>query len=200
LDVRERLLREGIRLFRERGYHGTGIQEIAASADIPKGSFNYYFESKQAFALAVIDRYVSKIEIGIRPYIERKDLPPLARLRMYFDDLLASMDVARGEHGCAIGNLLAELGDTNDTLRTALAAAWERIVVALTAFFEEAQRAGSLAPEADCRRLADLLLAGWEGALIAMRAERSTSPLQNFLDDVFEPLLARGAASKRSAV
>ncbi|MFC2099949.1 TetR family transcriptional regulator C-terminal domain-containing protein [Candidatus Bipolaricaulota bacterium] len=189
-EVRERLLQQGVLLFREHGYHATGIQQIATAAGIPKGSFHYYFESKEAFALAVIDRYATKIVAGIRVYLERTTLPPLVRLRAYFENGLASMDVPKGGHGCAVGNLLAELGDTNDILQAALAAAWERIAAALEAFLAEAQRDGTLSPEADGRRVAGLLLSGWEGALIAMRAQRSTSPLAAFLDLVFEPLLA----------
>jgi len=193
--VRERLLHEGIRLFREHGYHATGIQQIATAGGIPKGSFNYFFGSKEAFALSVIDRYATRIEAGIGAYFERTDMPPLARLRAYFDDGLASMNVAKGEHGCAVGNLLAELGDTNDVLQAALSTAWARISAALEAFLAEAQRDGTLSPETDCRRVAELLLSGWEGALIAMRAQRSTGPLREFLDLVFEPLLSDRRAS-----
>jgi TetR/AcrR family transcriptional repressor of nem operon len=193
--IRERLLHEGIRLFREHGYHATGIQQIATAAGIPKGSFNYYFESKEAFALSVIDRYATKTEAGIQAYFERTDMPPLARLRAYFDDGLASMNIAKGEHGCAVGNLLAELGDTNDVLQTALSTAWERIAAALEALLAEAQHDGALSTEVDCDRVAGLLLSGWEGALIAMRARRSTQPLREFLNLVFEPLLADRRAS-----
>ncbi len=189
-EVRERLLQEGIRLLREHGYHGTGIQQIASAAGIPKGSFNYYFASKEAFALAVIDRYATRIEEGIRAAYDRSDLPPLARLRAYFDGLLAAIDSAEGEHGCAIGNLLAELGDTNEILGAALSAAWRRIEKRLEPFLLEAQRAGALASEVDPRRIAGLLLSGWEGALIAMRAQRSTLPLEQFLETVFDRLIA----------
>lgn len=193
--VQERLLQQGIRLFREQGYHATGIQQIASAARIPKGSFCYYFGTKEEFALRVIDRYATKIEAGIREYSERSELPPLARLRAYFDDALASMKADGFSHGCAIGNLLAEIGDTNDVLQKALHAAWEQLVVALQAFLEEARLVGTLSPETDLHRLAGLLLSGWEGALIAMRAQRNTMPLEHFLDLVFEPLLTGDRAS-----
>jgi len=187
-EVRNRLLSEGIRLFREHGYHGTGIQSITSAADIPKGSFNFYFASKEAFALAVIERYASRIVDGMQAYRSRDDRQPLAQLRAYFDDLLASMD--EGEAGCAVGNLLAELGETNEALQVGLAAAWDRIASGLEAFLLDAQKKGDLGAEVDSRGNASLLLSGWEGALIAMRAQRSTLPLTQFLDLVFEPLLA----------
>jgi TetR/AcrR family transcriptional repressor of nem operon len=193
--AQERLLRHGIRLFQEQGYHATGIQQIASAAGIPKGSFCYYFATKEEFALRVVDRYAARIEAGIRDSFARTGLPPLARLRAYFDDALASMKADGTSRGCAIGNLLAEIGDTNDVLQKALHAAWERLVVAIQAFLEEARRMETLSPATDLHCLAGLLLSGWEGALIAMRAQRSTGPLEHFLDFVFDPLLAGDRAS-----
>ena len=188
-SVQERLLKHGIRLFKEQGYHATGVQQIASAAGIPKGSFCYYFPTKEEFALRVIDRYATKIEAGIRESFERTELPPLVRLRAHFDDALTAMKVAGLSHGCAIGNLLAESGDTSDILREALGGAWERLVVGLQAFLEEAQLAGTISKDADLHDIAGLVLSGWEGALIAMRAQRDTTPLEHFLDFVFEPLL-----------
>lgn len=40
------ILQKGLDLILPKGYCGTGIQEIADAAEIPKGSFYNYFESK----------------------------------------------------------------------------------------------------------------------------------------------------------
>jgi TetR/AcrR family transcriptional repressor of nem operon len=195
--VRDRLLRQGLDLFRERGYHATGIQQIADAANIPKGSFCYYFKSKEAFAFCAIEHYAADIEAGIQAFFDKRDLAPLVRLRAYFEDALASMKAADTSHGCAIGNLLAEISETNDVLQGALHAAWERLVGGLQAFLAEAQQAGTLSEKTDLHRLAELLLSGWEGALIAMRARQDTQPIEDFLSYVFDPLLADGSAPPR---
>jgi TetR/AcrR family transcriptional repressor of nem operon len=190
IAVRDRLLRQGLELFRERGYHATGIQQIADAAGIPKGSFCYYFKSKEAFAVCAIETYAASVEAGIQAFFDKRDLAPLARLRAYFEDALTSMKAAGTSHGCAIGNLLAEIGETNTVLQRALHAAWERLVAGLQAFLDEAQRGGTLPERTDLCRLAELLLGGWEGALIAMRARQDTRPIEDFLRYVFDPLLA----------
>jgi hypothetical protein len=38
----------GLHLMLEKGYHHTGIQDVLQAAGVPKGSFYYYFPSKQA--------------------------------------------------------------------------------------------------------------------------------------------------------
>lgn len=53
--TRERILRAAIRLFQQRGYHGTGLTEILAEAEAPKGSLYHHFpEGKAQLGVAAI--------------------------------------------------------------------------------------------------------------------------------------------------
>jgi len=51
------LVDAGTRLILEQGYHQTGIQDVLQAAGVPKGSFYYYFPSKEAFGQAVIAQF-----------------------------------------------------------------------------------------------------------------------------------------------
>ncbi|MCA2222763.1 TetR/AcrR family transcriptional regulator [Nonomuraea aurantiaca] len=44
--VRRRLLSEATRLFAERGFEGTSVQEIVVAAGVTKGAMYHYFDSK----------------------------------------------------------------------------------------------------------------------------------------------------------
>lgn len=189
-SVRARLISEGIRLFRDQGYHGTGIQQIATAAGIPKGSFNYYFASKEALAAAVIAEYGDAIAQGLLVYGARVDLSPGERLTAYFSDMMSELEGSGFAHGCTIGNLLAEIGDVNERLRKDLQTAWNRIADALTHLVVEAEANGEMALPASARIIACHLLTGWEGALIAMRAEQSAQPMARFIALSLNPLMA----------
>lgn len=54
-DVRERLIREAIRLFGEKGYNGTPLQDLADAVGVSKPSLLHHFPSKEALRTAVID-------------------------------------------------------------------------------------------------------------------------------------------------
>ncbi len=54
------LLEIAYRMFLERGYENTSIDEIIARAGIAKGTYYYYFESKEATLEAVIDMMINK--------------------------------------------------------------------------------------------------------------------------------------------
>ncbi|TIW87792.1 MAG: helix-turn-helix transcriptional regulator, partial [Mesorhizobium sp.] len=63
---RERILREAIRLFAERGYDRTSVPEIQEAAGLSRGSGALYkhFPSKEALLAAAIDRFVGTAREG----------------------------------------------------------------------------------------------------------------------------------------
>jgi AcrR family transcriptional regulator len=53
--TRERLLAEARRLFRERGYAATSLEQIAEAADVTKGAIYGHFSSKEDLLLSAIE-------------------------------------------------------------------------------------------------------------------------------------------------
>src|ERR1700683_5091459 len=54
-STRERLLDEAQRLFRERGYAATSLEQIAEAADVTKGAIYGHFSSKEDLLLSAIE-------------------------------------------------------------------------------------------------------------------------------------------------
>ena len=57
---KQELLRIAYRMFLEKGYEKTSVDEIIAEAGIAKGTYYYYFESKEATLEAVIDMMIKE--------------------------------------------------------------------------------------------------------------------------------------------
>lgn len=57
---KKELLKIAYRMFIEKGYDNTSIDEIIAEADIAKGTYYYHFPSKEATLEAVIDMMISE--------------------------------------------------------------------------------------------------------------------------------------------
>lgn len=51
---RAQLMEEGARLFADKGYHPTSVQEIVASLGVGKGVFYWYFSSKEEFFVEIL--------------------------------------------------------------------------------------------------------------------------------------------------
>jgi AcrR family transcriptional regulator len=48
--------------FSAKGYHATSVDDICAGAGISKGSFYWYYESKQAVLLSIVDGWSHEVE------------------------------------------------------------------------------------------------------------------------------------------
>jgi AcrR family transcriptional regulator len=53
----ERILNESLRLFLERGYHGTSIDDITQAAGLTKGALYWHFKSKGALLREITRKF-----------------------------------------------------------------------------------------------------------------------------------------------
>ena len=80
VSTREQLLRAAAHLFREQGFHGTSVAEVASAAGITKSSFYHHFASKQALLAEILTDTVSRVTPAVEA-IAQADLPAVERLR-----------------------------------------------------------------------------------------------------------------------
>jgi TetR/AcrR family transcriptional repressor of nem operon len=141
-SAREQIMAAGLRTVLRKGYNGSGIQEITASAGLPKGSFYTYFESKEALGAELVRRYG---ETGPRHLgLEDKSIPTLERLRRHFEamsDLYIGMNY---EGGCLLGDFSAELANQCPVICARLAALFSDWTQDIESAISEAQRTAAI--------------------------------------------------------
>lgn len=74
--TRERIFHVALGLFREKGFEGTTMREVAAAANMSLGAAYYYFASKEAIVLAYYERVQEEHEIRLA-----KELPTCKSFR-----------------------------------------------------------------------------------------------------------------------
>lgn len=188
--AREALLSAGLAAMHTRGYGATGVADIVAQAGTPKGLFYSHFPSKQRFALEIVDAFAARVLANLDRHLDDPGEPsPLARLRGYFDARIAAYDTGGCARGCLLGNFGLELSDQDAEIRARVAARLAELTARIAGCLEAAQRAGEIRRDRPAPALARVLLAGWEGALLAMRVGQSTAPLREFVDLLVGDLL-----------
>ncbi|MFC3392718.1 TetR/AcrR family transcriptional regulator [Aidingimonas halophila] len=193
--TRDELIRVGSDIIARQGYNTTGLNEVLSAAGVPKGSFYYYFTSKEDFGLAVIDDFASAYESRLDATLGDTSKTPLERLRAYFAEGVSEMASCECTRGCLIGNLGQELAARNDAFRDRLECvfrSWER---RFADCLEAARKAGELRPDCDPQSLAGFLLTGWEGAILRAKVTQSVAPMTTFIDILLSHLLVEDPAA-----
>src|SRR3954468_3032872 len=103
------LLEAGTRIFLEKGYNHSGLEAILQAAGVPKGSFYYYFESKEDFGLQVINRFAECHDEAIDRSLGDHSVGPLERLRRHYDGIIERLESQSCRNGCLVGNLSQEM-------------------------------------------------------------------------------------------
>ncbi|MFG1396712.1 TetR/AcrR family transcriptional regulator [Roseixanthobacter pseudopolyaromaticivorans] len=188
-ETRSKLLAAGLSEFHARGFNATGVDVIAKTAEVPKGSFYNLFESKEAFAAEIIDLYFERHRSKIAEFFDKAELPPLDRLRGYFHERIGFFVRLGFKKGCMMGNLSLETADHSERMRQRLAENFSIWSGLLAATIAEAQRRGDIKSKTDPEILADFILNSWEGALLRMKAAQSVKPLEEATKIIFETIL-----------
>lgn len=186
--TRELLLRAGLEVLTEKGFSATGIDEILKQVGVPKGSFYYYFKNKEAFGLALVDRYGQFFAHKLDQHFLNTELAPLERIRAFVDDAAEGMARYEFRRGCLIGNLGQEMAVLPESFRARLRETFEDWQHRFALCLVDAQQQGELARHADTERLASCFWIGWEGAVLRAKLEQKTTPLEVFTECYFAGL------------
>jgi len=188
-DTRNALVWCGTELLTERGFQITGIDEVLKRVGVPKGSFYYYFKSKDHFGHAVIDNYEAYYAKKMDSIFNDTSQTPLQRLVNFTVNAKNGMVKFDFKRGCLIGNLGQELAALNTQFRERLEGvlvSWERRVAVC---LSEAIDIGEIAPGQDPQALSRFFWVGWEGAILRSKLMRSLEPIDQFTSIFFRSVL-----------
>jgi len=192
-DARQKILGAARSLIEGRGYSALGVAEICKAAGVPKGSFYYFFESKEALALAVVDEHW----VAQRREWETvlgTDAGPLRRLRGLVEQTEAGQRAVQEGcgtvSGCLFGNLALELSNHAEPVRGRLQEIFDAQVDMVEAVVAEARDRGEVGVT-DLREAARSVVAQLEGQVLFAKLYNSTGRLGTLWPNCLALLEAR---------
>ena len=164
---RNNIIKQSAKLFYYKGYKNTSVNDILKECKIPKGSFYYYFKSKNDVLMTVIEHHTDN-------------------LINFFNNI----ELNKFHGGSPIGNLAIELSDINDEARIKLIESYKKIEQRISFFLGTLKQYHSeeyfeMEPELYARILVSLL----EGTMLKIKTERNNSSITdflNFFDKIFK--------------
>ena len=153
-DVREaRLLEIAEALLREGRFEQASIAELAAAAEISRPTFYFYFASKEAVLLSLLERMLAEALSTRGDTLERLAEDPAARLR---ESLTAYFDVFRGHRAVTLAG--ADAAASSAEVREMWAQVMEAWVQETAAAIEAERARGAASEGTPARDLAIALL------------------------------------------
>jgi TetR/AcrR family transcriptional repressor of nem operon len=174
----DEVVRGAAQLFWSRGYAGTSVQDFADSLALQRGSLYSLFGDKRGLFLRALQVYVSGVLEALQ--VLEAPGPVLDNIRRAL--LLTAEPSAEGPHrGCLLGNTAVELAGSDEEVREAVRAAFQRTEEAFRSALVRAQEAGEI-PAGEVADTAALLLVVMQGLQVIARTEPDPRRLAAVVD------------------
>ncbi len=197
-DADERLMTAALDLMWEESYGAVTIDDICKRADVKKGSFYYFFDSKAALAVAALEKlwrddWKAKMDARFSPSVE-----PIERIRGYVENVYTIQNQTKLDTGKVLGCPVFCVGCEISTQEIDVGAKVREIVARKRKYLESAIRDavadGSIEP-CDPAQKAIALGCLMEGAVSQARIMNDPEPLRNLPAMAFDLLRVKQAVA-----
>ena len=201
-ETKDRILAAATELIHRQGFKETGLADILAASGVPKGSFYFYFKSKEDLGRELLVRY----RAVAREYLEREAFPPTGEVVPQITEFFAMSaknQVDGGcQSGCLLGNLAAEVTNIHEDLRREVVNCFLDLREAFEDALERGQRSGELAGDFVPGAAAEFLMSVLEGSILLAKARREPAAfdgvqasLTRYLESLRNPARPAAAAT-----
>src|SRR5579864_6012945 len=176
---RERILEAAARLFHERGFQPTSLDEIIAASGVCRSNLYYHFSSKEELGLAVLDHLAERFRASaIEGTLLDRQRPARQRLEQFLAAVTDGLETGACRRGCPFGNLAAELAGDHPKFRERLSDLFRRWEKAVAACLRDGVRCGQFRSDLDVDRVATALVSQFEGAVLLSKTYGHTGPVR----------------------
>lgn len=179
--ARKRIVEAARSIVGERGFSAVGISQILEVANIPKGSFYHYFDSKEAFGEELLRIYMAD-------YLQKMDALFSPDAGNAVDQLFAYLRFWQETHvdgktgdKCLIVKLAAEVSDLSERMRRILDSGTAQAIDRIAGTIAKGQQDGSVRRGMEPQVLAGALYQLWLGATLMVKITHRSQPFEKTL-------------------
>ncbi len=184
------IIQKGIQLFREKGFHNTGVDDILRACNIPSGSFYNFFKNKEGFAVQALELYNQKYLEYLDSVLDNQKLSPVKRLKKMFNQNVKEHVNNDCSLGCLLNSMTSEVAALNLKIAERAGQHYEKNAERMAMVIKEGQKSGEIRKDFTPLELAFYLIDGFSGATVRMQAGKTDQPLKLFMKTAFSFLEA----------
>ena len=160
------------------------------AAGVPKGSFYFYFDSKEDFAIKAIEMYFMAQFTPAREILQNLTVSPKQRLLDFYEFrnrvLKDELNCKMGCLACNIGN---EMAEHNEKIRMTILNKEQFVLSLITEVIQEAQDYDEIDNSMNASDIAAFIEDAGKGAMISMKEMKSSYPIDNLMNMIRKILL-----------
>jgi AcrR family transcriptional regulator len=149
-ETRERLFRAALRLFAEKGFAETTVEDITNAADVGKGTFFNYFPSKEHILIAFSDMQLSKLQATVDELRDTHE-----PMRTFFRDMTLRMTQEPAKAPDVVRAIL-QANLTSSSVRSVMRERSARSEALLTQLVQIGQERGEFRQDVPAQELAQV--------------------------------------------
>ncbi|MBZ9868073.1 TetR/AcrR family transcriptional regulator [Mesorhizobium sp. CA15] len=195
-DTRTRMIEATALLIRQRGYHGTSLNDILSASAAPRGSLYFHFPGgKDQLVVEVTRASVAHVTERLGAALLEESDPAVAVHHIY-QSVARMLEENEFSLGCPVAPVVLDAPNDVPDLVEICRSAFEQWIGLLRQAFV---RAG--VPERRAQALALLVESSLEGLMVIARATRDRAPVQAVADEVaglVEQAVLAGKAARQA--
>ncbi len=171
LRTRQRILDTAADLFHQQGINATTVGDVLRASGAGKGQFYQHFDGR--------DHLIAEVLRGHRDYLAT--MGPITSWDALEGWLRAHLEAQTSfefERGCPVGTAAYALQPDQDEPRAILAEIFTQMRDRIVAFLDRQKVDGNISAAADTVALANLVVAGIQGATLLNLVHRSPNPAE----------------------
>jgi AcrR family transcriptional regulator len=189
MNLKERIIRESLKLFSLKGFLSTSISDILQAANTSKGGFYNHFASKEDLFFEVLDearriwreKCLSDLDEIESPVGKIEKL-----LENYRDRYLKDSEDFPG--GCVFVTFSVELDDQRPHLSKEVNKGFIGLKAMLKRLLDEGRESGELSNNVSTSAITEMLFAGMVGASVIYGVDKSTDSLDRSINTLIDYL------------
>jgi AcrR family transcriptional regulator len=189
MNLKERIIRESLKLFSLKGFLSTSISDILQAANTSKGGFYNHFASKEDLFFEVLDearriwreKCLSDLDEIESPVGKIEKL-----LENYRDRYLKDSEDFPG--GCVFVTFSVELDDQRPHLSKEVNKGFIGLKAMLKRLLDEGKESGELSSNVSTSAITEMLFAGMVGTSVIYGVDKSTDGLDRSINTLIDYL------------
>jgi TetR/AcrR family transcriptional regulator, transcriptional repressor for nem operon len=175
------VLNAAMRMFWERGYRATSVQDVMQAAGIQKQSLYCAFGDKRSLFLKCLDLYANQTLLELRKIL-KEDISPLEAIRRVLHYVFRAPDPDNLPAGCLMANAALELGLEDPEVAKAVGRMFRAFEKLVAPVVQKGQEQGEIDSRVDSVALAQSLVNTINGLRILERTGASKQQMQRVVE------------------